>query len=260
MRRFSWAVLALGSILTVRGVAHEVDSLPWNGEVFAAFNGDTNGDMKRDLSDIVYLLGFLYSGGPAPTEIAPIGSSKKLLNGDANGDGDRDISDVIHMLQWQFSGGEEPASIFDNANSGADGMGGGVTVIHSTTQSFATPPPRIDACTGEVVSLAGNLTSVQHSVFKPDGGSLTTLIIRWHSLTGTGSLGTEYIVNGGVSLVVEDLGPGQTFTTVAVERLITPGNAGNNVVTLVFHVTMLADGTITADISDLSIECVADND
>ena len=35
-------------------------------EEFAFENGDTNGDKHRDLSDAMYLLRYLFLGGPAP--------------------------------------------------------------------------------------------------------------------------------------------------------------------------------------------------
>ncbi len=38
---------------------------------FALENGDTNGDLERDLSDAVYLLGHLFLGGPGPVELQP---------------------------------------------------------------------------------------------------------------------------------------------------------------------------------------------
>ena len=34
-------------------------------------NGDVNGDELRDLSDVIYLLGHFFQGGPAPVEIEP---------------------------------------------------------------------------------------------------------------------------------------------------------------------------------------------
>ena len=38
---------------------------------FALDNGDTNGDLDRDLRDAVYLVGHLFLGGPGPVELHP---------------------------------------------------------------------------------------------------------------------------------------------------------------------------------------------
>jgi hypothetical protein len=53
-----------------------------------------------DISDSVYLLSFLFLGGPAP-------SSSEIA--DANGDGTVDISDPVHLLMFLFLGGPAPA-------------------------------------------------------------------------------------------------------------------------------------------------------
>ncbi len=89
---------------------------------FALENGDTNGDLARDLSDAVYLLGHLFLGGPAPVELQPCATEPPLVrNGDTNGDGTRDVSDAIHLFGWLFTGGPEPI----NACAQRKGRGGG---------------------------------------------------------------------------------------------------------------------------------------
>jgi hypothetical protein len=57
--------------------------------------GDANGDGKRDISDAVYELDFLFKGGPAvPCKDAA----------DANDDGKLDLSDAIRLLGFLFQG------------------------------------------------------------------------------------------------------------------------------------------------------------
>jgi hypothetical protein len=61
--------------------------------------GDANSDCSADISDVVYLIAYIFSGGLAPNP---------LLSGDANCDSSVDISDVVYMIAYIFSGGAEP--------------------------------------------------------------------------------------------------------------------------------------------------------
>jgi PKD repeat protein len=64
--------------------------------------GDANGDRSVDISDAVYLIAYIFSGGSAPSP---------LLAGDANCDGTVDISDVVYMIAYIFSGGQAPCAV-----------------------------------------------------------------------------------------------------------------------------------------------------
>ncbi len=76
---------------------------------YALENGDVNGDQERDLSDPVYLLGYLFLGSEEPVPLALCGSeATETANGDSNGDGTIDVSDPILLLGWLFSGGPAP--------------------------------------------------------------------------------------------------------------------------------------------------------
>jgi hypothetical protein len=59
--------------------------------------GDANGDGSVDISDAVYLIAYIFSGGSAPEE-----------GGDANCDGGVDISDAVYLIAYIFSGGAAP--------------------------------------------------------------------------------------------------------------------------------------------------------
>jgi PKD repeat protein len=61
--------------------------------------GDANGDGVVDAGDIVYLLNYLFVGGPAPTPPAA---------GDANHDGVVDAADVVYLLNYLYAGGPPP--------------------------------------------------------------------------------------------------------------------------------------------------------
>ena len=61
--------------------------------------GDANGSSEIDIDDVVYLIAYIFSGGPAP---AP------LESGDADCSGDTDIDDVVYLINYIFSGGNAP--------------------------------------------------------------------------------------------------------------------------------------------------------
>jgi hypothetical protein len=63
--------------------------------------GDANSDGAVDISDAVYLIAYIFSGGPAPSP---------LLAGDANCDGAIDISDAVYLIAYIFSGGPAPCA------------------------------------------------------------------------------------------------------------------------------------------------------
>jgi hypothetical protein len=65
--------------------------------------GDANNDAAVDISDAVYLIAYIFSGGLAPNP---------LLAGDSNCDSTVDISDVVYLIAYIFSGGSAPCSAF----------------------------------------------------------------------------------------------------------------------------------------------------
>jgi hypothetical protein len=73
---------------------------------FADRNGDANGDGRMDLSDAVYILSWLFTGGPAPAHLRCEVAGHR--NGDVNGDGRIDLSDAVYLLAWRFTGGPAP--------------------------------------------------------------------------------------------------------------------------------------------------------
>ncbi len=76
----------------------------WSQELWSficGILGDSNGDKQVNVSDVVYLINYLFKGGPAPVP-API-------VGDANCDGKVTVSDVIYLINYLFKGGPPPA-------------------------------------------------------------------------------------------------------------------------------------------------------
>jgi hypothetical protein len=61
--------------------------------------GDADGSGEVDIDDAVYLIAFIFSGGPAPNPYHA---------GDANCSIEVDIDDVVYLIAYIFSGGNDP--------------------------------------------------------------------------------------------------------------------------------------------------------
>jgi hypothetical protein len=67
--------------------------------VLNAIRGDADGSGAIDIADAVFLVRYIFSGGPAPNP---------LYAGDPNCDGSVDISDAVFLIVYIFSGGPAP--------------------------------------------------------------------------------------------------------------------------------------------------------
>jgi len=63
--------------------------------------GDANGDGKHSVSDVIYIINYLFKGGPTPTP---------LEVADVNRDGKVSVSDVVYLINYLFKGGLAPCS------------------------------------------------------------------------------------------------------------------------------------------------------
>jgi|GEM_PF-1332351 len=61
--------------------------------------GDADGDKMLDLSDVLFLISYLYKGGPAPDPFS---------SGDANADGIVDLGDILYLNSYLYKGGPLP--------------------------------------------------------------------------------------------------------------------------------------------------------
>jgi len=66
-----------------------------------AICGNADGSQSVDISDAVYLIAYIFSGGPAPNPIAA---------GDTDCSGTVDISDAVLLVSYIFGGGPAPCS------------------------------------------------------------------------------------------------------------------------------------------------------
>jgi hypothetical protein len=61
--------------------------------------GDANSDKKVSLSDIVYLINYLFKFGPAPDPVQ---------SGNANCDGKVSLGDIVYLINYLFKFGPAP--------------------------------------------------------------------------------------------------------------------------------------------------------
>jgi uncharacterized delta-60 repeat protein len=66
---------------------------------FQALRGDVNRDGVINSTDVVYLINYLFIGGPPPTP---------LVAGDANCDAAVNVTDVVYLINYLFIGGPPP--------------------------------------------------------------------------------------------------------------------------------------------------------
>jgi hypothetical protein len=71
----------------------------YNLSQYSFLRGDANGDGVLNSSDVVYLINYLFVGGPA---------SLPLEAGDINCDGTINASDVVYLINYLFAGGPSP--------------------------------------------------------------------------------------------------------------------------------------------------------
>ncbi|MBU2100427.1 hypothetical protein KKB11_04300, partial [Candidatus Micrarchaeota archaeon] len=64
--------------------------------------GDADSSGAVDIDDVMYLVDYIFTGGPAPNP---------LLIGDVDGSGNIDIDDIIYLIDYVFLGGPAPCEV-----------------------------------------------------------------------------------------------------------------------------------------------------
>jgi len=70
--------------------------------------GDVNGSGYLDIDDVVYLVGFIFLGGPAPLSL-------DLADSDCSGS--IDIDDIVYLVNYIFIGGNAPCDVDGDGTS-----------------------------------------------------------------------------------------------------------------------------------------------
>jgi len=73
--------------------------MDWFGISKSFTRGDANGDGDINITDVVFLVNYLFLDGPAPTP---------LEGGDADSSGEVDIADAIFLINYLFLDGPPP--------------------------------------------------------------------------------------------------------------------------------------------------------
>lgn len=79
----------------------------------SCYPGDANGDGLINITDAVFLIDYIFDGGPANRPYS-------VCSGDANGDCLAGITDAVYLIQWIFKGGLAPKSCLEYVGSGCD--------------------------------------------------------------------------------------------------------------------------------------------
>jgi N-acetylneuraminic acid mutarotase len=69
------------------------------GDVCDYVCGDANSDRQVNVADAVFLISYVFKGGPAPIPVCA---------GNANGDGGTNVGDAVYLIAYVFSGGPPP--------------------------------------------------------------------------------------------------------------------------------------------------------
>ena len=92
----------LGVVCTGDVTATHLDDV--GSTLLAQHNGDVNADGSIDISDPLYLMQYMFLGGPRPVSLS-CEPFTDVHNGDVDGSGSIDITDPIVMLNHLFLGG-----------------------------------------------------------------------------------------------------------------------------------------------------------
>jgi hypothetical protein len=84
-------------MLRVECTCHEPDL----GETPNCLPGDANNDTSVNIGDAVYMINFVFNGGPEPEPF-------RILSGDANNDGEANVGDAVFVINYVFNHGPSP--------------------------------------------------------------------------------------------------------------------------------------------------------
>jgi hypothetical protein len=111
-------------------------------------------------------------------------------------------------------------------------------------------------CTGDLIAVSGSIHLLA-TMTQEQGGFHISFMDNVSQVTGTGSVtGVAYHGVGGDWFTANVRPPFPVeFTATDVFGLISQGPSPNLVVTDTFHITVNADGTMTANVSRFSLSC-----
>jgi hypothetical protein len=85
--------IAPDGVVPIRGINYRSGSVQLSSEL--GLFGDVNGDGRVNLSDVTYLLAYIFYAGPPPQD---------YLFGDIDQDGDVNLGDILYLFAYIFGG------------------------------------------------------------------------------------------------------------------------------------------------------------
>lgn len=108
---------------------------------------------------------------------------------------------------------------------------------------------------GESVDLSGSVHLLFHVTINSDGGESADLHVNYQGVSGIGeSSGAKYQIPVEVHINTNGHVGVETTTTLSA-KLIGQGPDNNEVMHMTFHVTVNANGTVTASVDNFFIKC-----
>jgi len=146
--------------------------------------------------------------------------------------------------------------------TGPAGPGGPSLAAEASTQQLVNHievtrfVPCANGGVGEDVFLSGDIHIVFHVTLDGSGGAHVHEVHNPQGVSGTGlTTGAMYRGVGGSPLDVSNLRVGEEHTAVRNMAIIGQGPDNNLLLHENFHMTVLADGTVTSVHDNFSIEC-----
>jgi hypothetical protein len=146
------------------------------------------------------------------------------------------------------------ASVVIGFSSGGAGAAGAETT--QLAVGMAQWVPCAAGGAGELVSLSGTLHVTTHTVQRSATEWVTTTDINPQGVVGTGQVtGDTYRGTGHTGSTFVSNASGERMTQTNNFRLIGPGPGNNLVAHANWHTTTLADGSVAAQVDNVSLEC-----
>jgi hypothetical protein len=108
---------------------------------------------------------------------------------------------------------------------------------------------------GEDVLLEGSIHEVTRSTETGSGNISFTIHLNPQGISGTGLTTGDTYQGMGAFTLRGTLAPGETFTVTDVFQVIGPGPDNNFSAHTTFHVTVNANGELTSEVNNFSVEC-----
>ena len=121
---------------------------------------------------------------------------------------------------------------------------------------FPGPFDLVNQCTGETVTVTGNIGIDMHIVI--NANTMTYSEHQQGHLVGTGSLGNNYITNLNENVTLNGIpfGPGLfIIEDITIFRMVSTNGAPNFTVRRNAHLTVDANGVVTVDRVDFEVLC-----